>query len=231
MDQHNQPIIKITSLRKSYAGQIAVDGLSLDLAPGSMNILLGANGAGKSTALRLVCGLLKKDQGEITFANGAEDFRKTLGFLGHENMLYQALTVGENLEFYSRLRRLSTDIKHSLELWNLTSHRDKRIHELSKGLKQRAAMACALVHAPRYIFLDEPTANLDDASATILLGELRRLIETSSGFALIATHDLERFYGTADRVLVMQSGRVVCDSERDGQDKETAVQYYRRVNC
>jgi ABC-2 type transport system ATP-binding protein len=163
-------MIQVENVVKRYGARVAVDGLSLAIPAGRTFGILGPNGAGKTTLLRMVMGLLHPDEGRIRlFENLAPGHRDAIGRIGYMPQhvaLYESLTVRENVEFFGRLYGLrGTDLARrtadALERVALSERRDTRAGELSGGMLRRAMLASAVVHSPRLLILDEPTAGVD----------------------------------------------------------------------
>lgn len=206
-------MIHIENVVKRFGATTAVDAVSLDLGPGDSVALWGANGAGKTTLIRCVLGLLRY-QGRITV--GGHDVRRhgkrarlLVGYVPQEIGFYDDLGVAEAVRFFGRLKGLgSTDAHTTLAKVGLHGHEDKRIRELSGGMKQRLALAIALLGDPPVLVLDEVTASLDAVGR----GEFLALLEQLSGMGrtlLFASHRVEEIATLAKRVAVLDQGRLV----------------------
>jgi len=168
--------IDVHELRKSFGDHAAVDGIDLSVSKGEIFGFLGPNGAGKSTTIRMLCGLLQPTSGEGHVAGHdiirePENIKKVIGYMSQHFGLYTDLTVEENIEFYSGiyLGRRSKEIKEQMiEEMGLAKYRKFLAGRLSGGWKQRLALACAISHSPRVLFLDEPTAGIDPMSRRTL---------------------------------------------------------------
>ncbi|MGE5497103.1 MAG: ABC transporter ATP-binding protein, partial [Syntrophothermus sp.] len=164
--------IKIKELKKSYGSVNAVNGINLDVARGEMFGLVGPDGAGKTTTIRILCGLMDPDEGEIEiFGNilsrNKKQVKKEIGYLSQKFSLYGDLTIDENIEFFADLhgvRNFKERRNELLEFTRLTPFRDRLADRLSGGMKQKLALACTLIHKPRIIYLDEPTTGVDPVS-------------------------------------------------------------------
>ena len=182
-------MIAARGLTKRYGEREALSGVDVDVPAGGTLLVTGRNGSGKSTLLRLFAGLLRPSGGELR----VEASRATIGYLGHETLLYRELTALENLELYGRLYRIPERrerIGMLLERYGLWDARHVRIGTYSRGMQQRLALCRALLHDPELLLLDEPYNALDAEGAELLDRELRALAPGRT--FLVATHDPER---------------------------------------
>lgn len=183
------PLIEAVDLHKSFGEKKAVDGISLRLAGGEIFGLVGADGAGKTTTLRLLVGALRPDAGMARIcgydmANQVEQGRAQLGYLSQRFSLYEDLTVLENIRFFAEVRGLTTRewLPRSLEILEfvgLADFKDRRAGQLSGGMKQKLGLASALVHKPRVLLLDEPTTGVDPVTRQDFWQLLIRLVSVS----------------------------------------------------
>src|SRR5262245_40182237 len=166
---HASPMIEVTDLHKSYGSLKAVDGVSFSVARGETFALLGPNGAGKTTTILMLTGALRPDAGTIRVAGQHDptqvDVRRQLGFAPQALALYDQLTAAENLAFFGKIyglfgAKLKERVLKALELAGLVERKDDRVATYSGGMKRRLNLACALVHEPAVVFLDEPTVGV-----------------------------------------------------------------------
>lgn len=205
-------MIRIEHVTKRFGRTAALDGVSLALAPADSVALWGANGAGKTTLIRCVLGLLRF-QGRI--AVGGHDVRKCgkqarlrIGYVPQELGFYDDLGVAEALVFFGRLKGLTnSDAERSLASVGLSGHEGKRIRELSGGMKQRLALAIALLGDPTVLVLDEVTASLDAVGREEFVALLKQL-SGAGRTMLFASHRVEEVAVLAKRVAVMECGRL-----------------------
>lgn len=207
------------AVTKRFGARVALCDLTLQIRPGEIVGLLGPNGAGKSTTLRLCSGALAPDSGRIVidgrWSPREPEARRRLGIAPQELALYGDLTVLENLRFFARLydlsgARLAQRIDFALELAALGDRRDDRARHLSGGMARRLNLACAVVHDPELVLLDEPTVGVDPQSREHLLGALERLAR-SGLTAIYSTHYMEEAERLCHRVVVLDQGRVLAD--------------------
>ena len=213
-------MIAASSLTREFDGRTAVDAVSFEVSAGEILVLLGPNGAGKTTTMRMLAGLIAPTGGEVaidgvrlTHATGGL-LRSRIGFLTESPGLWDRLTVRENLRVYARLYGLvdgDARIARALDRLQLQDHGSARAAELSKGMRQKTALARALLHDPKILLLDEPTSGLDPEiarSVRMLLDERR----AAGGAILVSTHNLDEAERLADRVAVMQQRLLAIDA-------------------
>ncbi|MCI4677663.1 ABC transporter ATP-binding protein [Rhodoblastus acidophilus] len=219
----NPDALRLRALKKSFggsSGKVAVDGLDLTIRPGEFYALLGANGAGKTTTLRMVAGLLQPDEGEISICG--IDARKNpiaakalTAWLPDEPLLYDKLAPLEYLEFVAGLWGLdcaagaarAEELLHRLGLWE---QRNQRCEGFSRGMRQKVALAGALIHGPRLLMLDEPLTGLDAGAARLVKNMLAE--QTRQGVAVVlTTHILEVAEKLADRIGIIAHGRLIAE--------------------
>jgi ABC-2 type transport system ATP-binding protein len=203
----------LENIHRAYGRAPALSGVTFSVDSAEIVVLVGSNGAGKSTLLIIAAGIMRADSGTVT-VNGEtrdEKISPLLGYVGHESLLYKALTVRENLVLTGGLRGGQYDVQGALVKWGLAAVADTAVGTLSKGLEARAGIARALLHNPDLIILDEPTNSLDDSSCESLTKDL--IDRASRGVAVvIASHDLSRVGPLAKRAIFLDGGVVRSDS-------------------
>jgi ABC-2 type transport system ATP-binding protein len=192
--------VETRGLTKRFGSLTAVDRLDLTVRTGELYGFLGPNGAGKSTTLRMLCGILDPSEGEghvlgIDLTRDPERVKSVIGYMSQRFSLYDDLTVGENLAFYSRVYEVPRAtrggrIERMVRLADLAGRERQLAGQLSGGYRQRLALACALVHAPRLIFLDEPTAGVDPVSRRTFWALIRQLADEGTTI-LVTTHYMD----------------------------------------
>jgi ABC-2 type transport system ATP-binding protein len=198
----------------------AVDGLDLTVRTGEFYALLGPNGAGKTTTLRMVAGLLRPDAGTITVAGidalaNPVAAKGIMAWISDEPMIYDKLTPREYLEFVAGLWGIAPELAQAraeelLGWLDLAPHAQERCEGFSKGMRQKVALAGALVHDPRVIILDEPLTGLDAGSARQVKSVLRERVN-AGGTIIMTTHILEVAERMADRIGVIARGRLIAE--------------------
>jgi ABC-2 type transport system ATP-binding protein len=211
------PALQVRGLRKSF-GKIAVDGLDLSVRAGELYALLGPNGAGKTTTLRMVAGLLPPDSGAIEiFGIDARSnplaAKRITAWLPDEPMLYDKLTPIEYLEFVAGLWQVEPRLAHEkadalLHVLELVEHRHERCEGFSRGMKQKLALAGALIHDPQLLMLDEPLTGLDAGVARQVKDLLAERVRHGATI-ILTTHILEVAERMADRIGIIQNGRLL----------------------
>ena len=205
-------MIRTTSLTKRFGRTLAVDNVSLDIAEGESVALWGANGAGKSTILRCALGLLRyKGRVEVAGLDArtrGKQVRALIGYVPQELAFYDDLAVAEAIRFFASLKGLRrTNTHDALARVGLDGHARKRVRELSGGMKQRLALAVALLAQPRVLILDEVTASLDAVGRDEFVALLASL--SRSGLTMLfASHRAEEITTLASRVVILERGRV-----------------------
>ena len=209
--------VQLVELRRRFGEVSALDGLSLDLAPGELVALLGPSGCGKTTALRSLAGLERLDSGRVLVdgrdITGVPASRRDMGMVFQAYSLFPHLTARENVAFGLRLRRMAAAQRRKvadrlLELVHLATQGNRYPHELSGGQQQRVALARALAIEPQVLLLDEPLSALDAKVRAALRDEIRR-IQTEVGITTVfVTHDQDEALAIADRVAVIFAGQV-----------------------
>jgi ABC-2 type transport system ATP-binding protein len=210
----------VNGLRKSFGPKTAVDGLDLTVRAGELYALLGPNGAGKTTTLRMVTGLLKPDAGSIAvfgtdLAAHPAGAKQQVSWLPDEPMVYDKLTALEYLAFVAGLWGVDPEVARGraetllrwLDLWE---QRDQRCEAFSRGMKQKTALAGALIHDPRLLILDEPLTGLDAAAARQVKDLLQQRVRDGAS-VILTTHILEVAERLADRIGIIQGGRLLAE--------------------
>jgi ABC-2 type transport system ATP-binding protein len=223
--------IEVKDLTKRFGNFTAVDRVNFEVKQGEVFGFLGANGAGKSTTIRMLCGLLESSEGTATVGGfdinaDPESVKSSIGYMSQKFSLYEDLTVEENINFYGRVYGLSNgDIKERKEwvcdIANLHGREKSITGTLSGGWKQRLALGCAVLHRPKIVFLDEPTSGVDPVMRR-KFWELIYELSSSGVTVLVTTHFLEEAEYCNDIILI-NAGRIIAG----GSPKELKEHYIK----
>lgn len=220
-DSPSASVIDVTGLRKSFGDRKVVDGLSLKVAAGEICGFLGANGSGKTTTIRMLCGLLTADGGSGTclgfdIVREAHRIRRHVGYMTQKFSYYEDLTVFENLDLVARvyeMRDVRGAVADIMARMGLSDRRDQLAGQLSGGWKQRLALAACVLHEPRLLLLDEPTAGVDAKARR----EFWDLIHDMAGdglTVLVSTHYMDEAE-RCNRIVYLAQGRIVVQGSAD----------------
>jgi ABC-2 type transport system ATP-binding protein len=213
-------MLTASHLSRRFGARVAVDDVSFTLAPGEIFALLGPNGAGKTTTLRMLAGLIEPTSGTVAVEDRAmtrqtaSALRGRIGFLTEAPGLWDRLSVRRNLDVYARLQGLAAPeraVDRALELFGILDRAKDPAAQLSKGLRQRVALARTLLHDPTVILLDEPTSGLDPESARDVRDLVLRMREERRA-VLLSTHNLDEVERIADRVAVLRTRLIAVDT-------------------
>jgi ABC-2 type transport system ATP-binding protein len=212
-------VLEVRHLVKEYKNFRAVDDLSFTISPGEIVGLLGPNGAGKTTALRCVAGILRPSYGQI-LVNGFDvvtdqaKAKARLAFVPEMPSLYELLTVQEHLRFvamcFNQLEMYERKGEELLARYNLIEKRNELVATLSKGMKQKLAIACAFVHEANVILFDEPIIGIDPAGVAQVKAEIHRARQAGCAI-LVSTHLLDTAERLCDRVIILGRGRKLAE--------------------
>lgn len=219
--------VQVTGLSKSFAGVRAIEDLSFQVEPGEIFGLVGPDGAGKTTTLRILAGVLKADRGSVIVgghdvARESQDLKRDISYMPQRFGLYEDLTVDENIRFCADLFGVSRKLRHEraarlLEACEMSGFRGRLAGKLSGGMKQKLGLVCALIHAPRVLLLDEPTTGVDPVSRREFWNLLYALV--SEGVAVLSSTAYLDEAERCHRLALLYRGRMLmCDSPRGLRD-------------
>ena len=216
-------MIQATSLRKHFGHVTAVDGVNLDIPAGEIYGLVGSDGAGKTTTLRLIVGALRPDEGSVNvcgydIATQADQARANIGYLSQRFSLYEDLTVMENIRFFAEVRGLPAGeweplCNHILDFVGLMPFRDRFAGNLSGGMKQKLGLASALVTRPKVLLLDEPTTGVDPVTRQDFWQLIIKLVndKATGGFSVLLTTPYMDEAARCNRIGFMKHGRIIAE--------------------
>jgi len=212
--------VEVEGLVKRFNSFVAVDNITFSIGRGEVFGLLGPNGAGKTTTIRMLACLISPSAGNVRIGgydirNDSLKVREIVGILTENPSLYERLTAFENMDFFAEAYGLSTEqkrydrIKELLEFFDLWTRRDDKVATFSKGMKQKLAIARALIHSPQVLLLDEPTSGLDPESSKEIRDLIKDLAHDGSSTVLLSTHRLEDAEKLSNRVMIINKGKNV----------------------
>jgi heme exporter protein A len=214
--------LRFTNLDKRYGGLFALRRVNLEIAPGECVIVAGRNGSGKTTLLRIAARLVRPSAGEVSFSDPAN----RPGYVGHATMAYDELTARENLELFGKLQKVPQPEARAEELLievGLYDRRDSRVRTFSRGMRQRIAIARALVHKPSVLLFDEPSTGLDVMGIT-WLAKMLSGIHSAGCTVVMSLHGESEISAIATRAVQLDAGSVTADTK-------SGSAFYSILNC
>lgn len=204
--------VDINNVSRKFGSLKALDGISLRVRQGEIYGLLGPNGAGKTTLIRMIVGLLKPDSGSVTVLGQLVpklDLLRQIGYMTQQAALYPGLSVEENVDFFAAIYGVESGVKEALELVQLDTRRGSVVATLSGGMRQRCSLACALVHKPKLLLLDEPTVGVDPQLRVQFWEEFRRMAEAGTTI-IVSSHVMDEAE-RCQRLGLIQYGKVLAE--------------------
>lgn len=219
-------ILKAAQLTKTFGNVKALDHCDLEIRKGEIFGYLGPSGAGKTTTIKLLTGQLHSDSGQITVFGKdpfSPEIKRQIGIMSDMSGLYEKMTVYENLDIFSDIygiRDKKNMIRKALQAVDLLGSAKKKVEKLSKGMKQRLVFARTIIHSPSLLFLDEPTANLDPATADEIR-ELIKKLNRNGATIFLTTHNMEEAEELCHRIALLNKGKIV----ENGSPEELKLKY------
>ncbi|HPA23065.1 MAG TPA: ATP-binding cassette domain-containing protein [Ferruginibacter sp.] len=211
-------VLEVHDLKKYFATQKAVDGISMNIEEGGIFGLLGPNGAGKTTLLRMITGIFYQDSGDIIFDGKKFNPEKDIAHIGYmpeERGLYKKMKIGEQAIYLARLKGLSkSDANAKIKVWferlEMESWWNKKVEDLSKGMSQKLQFVTTVLHNPKLIILDEPFSGLDPVNANLIKDEIFNLAKNGST-VIFSTHRMEQVEEICNRIVLVNKGKNILD--------------------
>ena len=231
-------ILRIEGIEKSFGYRKLLRGLDFSLKEGESLLLLGRNGEGKSTLLKLITGLMRPEAGKVIFKgqpvqDDPEAFRQALGVISHQGHFYSELTAYENLHFFCNLRgvgNLNEKIRQALTTVGLEPFLHSRVGTFSSGMGKRLNIARLMVAEPDLLFLDEPYTGLDYDSIAFF-NEYLESFKAAGGTMIMVTHQIDLCYYLADQILIMRSGKFTGIDKHDEHSYEELLTQYQEISA
>ncbi|MBO3841541.1 MAG: ABC transporter ATP-binding protein [Candidatus Brockarchaeota archaeon] len=229
----NDVLLDVEDLWKSYGETVGVAGLFMRVNAGAIHGLIGPNGAGKTTTVKCIVGLLKPDKGRILVmgrnVNSDEGFKRLVGYLPEAPSLPDYLTPKEFLGYIARIRGVEPGeetrkrVQEFLSMFDLKGYENRFILELSKGLKQRLALATVFIHQPKLIIMDEPFIGLDPEGQRLVKNLVKNIV-SDGGAALVCTHMLDMAERFCTSATIINRGRSIAEGSIDGLKKTVGLE-------
>jgi ABC-2 type transport system ATP-binding protein len=216
-------ILEVNDLQKTFASQVAVNKISLQLGQGSIFGLLGPNGAGKTTLIRMITGIFYPDEGSILFKGRPFDPVKDIvhiGYMPEERGLYKKMKIGEQAIYLAQLKGLSKqDAIRAVKEWfirfEMQSWWNKKVEDLSKGMQQKLQFVITVLHKPALIILDEPFSGLDPVNSNLIKDEIYSLARQGASI-IFSTHRMEQVEEICDHIILVNKGQKILDGTVSG---------------
>lgn len=235
-------IIQVKHLQKTFNNRLILKDISFEVEKGSINGLLGPNGSGKTTMIRLLNGVITPTGGEISIMGftpetDGETIRRNSGIVTESTNLYHEMTAWDNLMFFSKIygvndKERAEELLRAFDMWE---HKDGAVGSFSTGMKKRVALAKSLLHRPKLLFLDEPTNGLDPEGIHMVLSYLKEINQKENITILICSHVLHQLENVCDNFLFIKNGELIENGKKQDLEnryiKEIKVEVETGLNC
>jgi len=215
-------IIQLSGVKKNYAGNYVLQGITLNIAAGQIVGYIGPNGAGKSTTIKILTGIINEFEGEaiilgLDVRKNPVEIKQKIGYIPEQAALYEVLTATEYLRFVGKLyqmedRAIKQKSQDLLHIFDLADKANTRMNSYSKGMKQKVLLISGMIHNPEIIFLDEPLSGLD-ANAVILVKEILAQLKQSSKTIFYSSHIMDVVEKISDRIIIINKGEIIADGD------------------
>ena len=220
--------LRFDNIDKRYGGLYALRRVSLEIAPGECVVLAGRNGSGKTTLLRIAAQIVLPTAGKLTFPGAPADTSHARpGYVGHSTMVYDELSAEENLVLFAKLQNVHNPAARSEDLLRqvgLFDRRDSLVRTFSRGMRQRIAIARALIHRPSVLLFDEPATGLDPLGITWLANALREM-HSAGGTILMSLHGESEISALATRAVHIDAGKIIADTSTGGASLHSVLTF------
>lgn len=223
--------LRVDKLTKYYDNKEVVKGISFEVKEGEMIGFLGANGAGKTTSIRMITGLLKRDGGEITYHGAGIEknykaYQREIGVVPQDIALYNDMNAYDNVKFFCSLygfkgKELAARVEEALRFVGLWEHRKESPKKYSGGMKRRLNIACAIAHTPKLLIMDEPTVGIDPQSRNHIMEAIREL-NRREATVIYVSHYMEEIETLCDRIILMDHGSIIEDCSKEALKEKYA---------
>ncbi len=225
--------LQVTGLSKAYDGKKVVDDISISVEAGEIIGFLGANGAGKTTSIRMITGLMRRDAGKILYEGKRieehyQSYQREIGVVPQDIALYNDLSAYDNVKFFCSLygfkkKELSERVEEALRFVGLWEHRKQSPKKYSGGMKRRLNIACAIAHAPKLLIMDEPTVGIDPQSRNHIMESIKELNRRGTTIIYVS-HYMEEIETLCNRIVLMDHGTILEDCSKESLKQKYAEQ-------
>ncbi|MEJ7821638.1 MAG: ABC transporter ATP-binding protein [Chitinophagaceae bacterium] len=215
-------IIQLSGVKKNYAGNYVLQGITLNIAAGQIVGYIGPNGAGKSTTIKILTGIINEFEGEaiilgLDVRKNPVEIKQKIGYIPEQAALYEVLTATEYLRFVGKLYQMEDRVikqksQDLLHIFDLADKANTRMNSYSKGMKQKVLLISGMIHNPEIIFLDEPLSGLD-ANAVILVKEILAQLKQSGKTIFYSSHIMDVVEKISDRIIIINKGEIIADGD------------------
>lgn len=217
--------IEFSNVTKRYDDQLAVDKVNFTINAGELYGLLGPNGAGKSTLISMLCGIVNMDKGDIkvggySIKKDPKKVKEVIGYVPQELAIFENLSIQDNLDYFAGMYRLKGKVKkerieEALEITGLKARRKEKVKKLSGGMKRRLNIACAILHHPEVLIMDEPTVGIDPQSRNHILQFAKELNRKHGRTIIYTSHYMEEIQSLCDKLIILDKGKEVIKGTKE----------------